>query len=436
MALAVELLILLFLSLTEDALDQKLGQAHLIASLARRMSALGPEKTATFFEFPDPAGGELWLEDLSGHVLQGHPNPSLTWGHRLTLTAKKTVYSDLTVFETPELTLTRTPVYLAGQKLYLFQTQKDFWRLTKGDHFVQGFVSLVIVSSVMSLLALKKALKPLSSLQNDLVPLTNGDLSGRVIVSGEGVIPKIAQGVNQLAQAMAKREEDLEALDLVIAQSRAILANSRVSAGLVEEALLTGAKTAGQGHLVSLGASLSRLDRLLAEILLIHKLAKGGESFRQEKLSLSALAFEVFVRYQEIAGSQALVSKVTSELYIQGNYELTQILITRLLDQALALTRDYPVVLALEKTNGQMVLSAELKNRDLFLDELEGLFYLKPPKGAEIDPGLALVREIAAFSGAKIQTRRLKSSPSLIIAVLFPDVGYRKGSKLNPQSKL
>jgi hypothetical protein len=421
MALAVELLILLFLSLTEDALDQKLGQAHLIAALARRINALGPEKTAIFFEFPPPSGGELWLEDDQGRVLMGRPNPAFALAKRVTLTVKKTVYSDLTVWETPEMTLTRVPIHLAGRQLFLFQTQKDFWRLTKGDHFVQGFVCLVLVSSVMSLWLLKKAFKPLSLLENDLVPLTNGDLSGRVVVAGQGVIPKIAQGVNQLAQAVARREDDLEALTKVLAQSRAILGGSRLTAGLLEEALITGDTAAGLERLGALGGALSRLDRLMSEILLLQKLSKGSESFRQEKVSLSALAFEVSVKLREVIGPQALVAKVTSELFIHGNYELTEILIARLLDQALALTRDYPVVLALEKAPGQTILSAELKNPELFLEDLEGLFWLRPKNGAEIDPGLALVREIAAFSGAKIQTQRLKDKESLVIAVLYPN---------------
>jgi hypothetical protein len=411
MTLGTELLILFFLSLTEEAMERPITRARLISNLARKINQLGPEKTADFLSFIDPQNGEIWLEDPHGNVVLGSHHPRLGWRQRLTLPEQiKSVFSDITVWNTGEIILLRAPTYLNGQNLFLFQAQKVFWRLTKRDHFIQGFIGLLLVSTIFSIFVVKRAYHPLSRLLTELAPLTQGELTGRVTAEGEGLVPSIARGINLLTRTLAAREESLSIFATVLAQGRALVAQSRLASGRLENWLDTGTQPLAQAQasLKDIGRAISHLDRLLGELILFHNLDFKSQNFTPEKVPLSILAFETSVRYQELAGSGGLKAQVASELYIRGNSELLAILLSRLLDGVLALTPLRPIHLILEKEEEYVVLSVQL-GLEITLKDLEERFWLQSKKPTPLDFSLSLARKIADFSQAKTQTHRLEN---------------------------
>jgi hypothetical protein len=406
MTLGVELLILFFLSLTEDALGQPVAQAHHISALARKINRLGAEKTATFLSFADPESGQIWLEDARGLVIMGEPNPHLTWPKRLTLTENKNLDSHIAIWKTADYTLFRTPVYLDGQKLFLFQAHKVYWRLAKSDHFIQGFFCLLLVSAIFSFFVVKKAAQPIKRLQSELTPVIEGDLNARVTASGAGLVAGIAEGVNLLTRTLAAREESLVTVAKVLSQGRDFLAQSRLNAARLEEWLAQGSISRAETSLLELSRAINQLDRHLGELLLFHKLDFEKSAFKMAKVSLSALAFETTVRYRELAGPGALESRVASKLFVKGHNDLLIILLSRFLEGLLDLTPKRPIRLILEKVGPEVALSGELAWEET-LKDLEDKIWPPSFNHSPLSLGLPLARKIADFSQAKTRTHRL-----------------------------
>jgi hypothetical protein len=424
MSLAVELTLAVFLSLTEDALSQRPARAGHVSALAKKMSLLGQEKTAVFFEFPDPSGDDLWLENQSGEVVFGRANPDLAFFKRQSPPKSKAFYGEIAVWDAGSLSLFRAPVWLNGDKYFLFLAPREFFSLKKADHFVQGFFVLLIVAGFFAFLAVKFAQKPLKRLHKELIPVAEGgDLSLRVSALGDGILAQIAKEINLLIQAAASQEDSLAALALFVSQSRNLLAGARFTGGNLEESLFEGDLKKAKNDLAALRGAHFRLDRILGELALIRRLKQNRESFRRELLSLSALTFEASVHFKEASGGRALYSEVASELYVLGDRDLIQILLARLLEQTLRLATRQKVALALEKRDDLAVLSLTLINSDLTLKELESFFWLKPAPFGDIEPSLALAREIATFSDAKFKVLKSPGAAGAAyprIEILFP----------------
>ncbi|MDR1395357.1 MAG: hypothetical protein LBK52_04210 [Deltaproteobacteria bacterium] len=436
LALLTQLLILFSLSLGGDQ-GQSFQAAHSAASLAEKMTRLGPEKTAAFLEFSDPGFAWMWLEKPQGEVFLGRADNSLTWDRRLLL-GRQTVLGEISLWETGEVSLFQAPVRWEGQTYYLLSARQKTWSFGRGDLLFHGFFCLFAVNILAGALLWKQAAKPGKDLLRDIQPLCQG-LDRRVNVPA-GQWGPLAGGINKLAGDLSRLRENRDLLDGCLAESRRQLGAMHLSSGRLEESL-------SQNHLAGVRAAMNDLARqqqdldfFLQEVILIEKLAVSPENYKLEPVDLSALAFEISCRYQELARQQGclLNSQVNSDLSVRSHYDLTGRLLEKLLDQALA-SGSREISLSLQREGPAVVLGVEYQENGVSAKVLEQLFrprigrleYQAPAAAGSPGPlpaamGLTLVREAAGLFRARASAQALvrENRDFIRLTVRWPDVGH------------
>jgi signal transduction histidine kinase len=261
-----------------------------------------------------------------------------------------------------------------------------------------GILMLVGLAVGMAAFPVAKRLtRRLEGLQHSVEALGEGDLSIRVPVKGDDEVARLARSFNRAA----------ERIEALMASQKSLLANAshelRSPLARIRMAAELQNGDADPESRRELARNIAELDQLIDEILLASRLdaAKtAAEHF--ENVDLTALAAEECARGEVEFDTDGLVS-------VQGDARLLRRLVRNLIENARRYGGAQPVEVQLRREADGAVLEVADRGPGVAEPERERIFepFYRARGASEqqggVGLGLALVRQIAARHGAKVE---------------------------------
>lgn len=198
---------------------------------------------------------------------------------------------------------------------------------------------LFIFSLLAGLFMSRKSLSGVQQVTNTAINISNGALGERVTLVDQGEeVDRLAQTFNSMLDKIQLLIRGMREMNDNIAHDlKSPLARIRG----IAETTLTGEQSAGEYQQLA-GSTIEECDRLLHLINTMLDLAEteAGLTPNMEELNLSELVEDACDLYQAVANehSLSLSSKLTSQIFIYGNKQFLQRLISNLLDNAIKYT--------------------------------------------------------------------------------------------------
>jgi len=261
-----------------------------------------------------------------------------------------------------------------------------------------GILMLVGLAVGMAAFPVAKRLtRRLEGLQHSVEALGEGDLATRVPVKGDDEVARLARSFNRAA----------ERIEALVAAQKSLLANAshelRSPLARIRMAAELQNGNVDPESRRELARNIAELDQLIDEILLASRLdaAKtAAEHF--ESVDLTALAAEECARGEVEFDTDGLVG-------VRGDARLLRRLVRNLIENARRYGGAQPVEVTLRREADGAVLEVADRGAGVAAEERERIFepFYRARGASEqqggVGLGLALVRQIAARHGAKVE---------------------------------
>jgi len=299
--------------------------------------------------------------------------------------------------------------------------------------------ALMITLGMMGLGALliwflvgRAALKRIDSVSAASSRIMEGDLSGRLPVTGAGdEFDRLSENLNAMLARIGELNDGLKQVSDNIAHDlKTPLTRLRNRA----EAALTGNRKPAE-YRETLEATIAESDQLIKTfnaILMISRLEAGYSAEQQQQVDLSQLmddVVELYDPFAEEAGVAFAANKPTSRITINGNRELLAQALSNVVDNAIKYSpggHEKPAVaVKLERAGPEIRLSVsdngpgipEEADRQRATERFVRLEKSRSQPGSGL--GLSLARAIVKFHGGRLDLEPL--NPGLSVTMVFAE---------------
>ncbi|MGQ0710108.1 MAG: HAMP domain-containing protein [Rhodoferax sp.] len=285
------------------------------------------------------------------------------------------------------------------------------WWAPFGFAWTLALVALAVALATYPIV--RRLTRNLEQLQQGVRRLGEGDLTVRVPVCGGDEVASLAEGFNQSAQRI---QALVGSRDALLASQKSLLANAshelrsplaRIRIGL--ELLDHGGEPTAQRLHDELARNIAELDALVDELLLLGRLDAGQRDLGTvESVDLLAVAREECARAQLALDGMDAAPRVL----VQGVAQLLRRLVRKLVayaqrNPACGMRLQWQVL-----AQGEAALTLWDPHSPLTVEQAQRLFepFYRPAGASERDGGvglgLALVKAIAEYHGARVQCLR------------------------------
>lgn len=198
---------------------------------------------------------------------------------------------------------------------------------------ISGGVAILLATILATLI-----LRPVQSLTNAAVKLSEGDLSQRVRVQGKGELSKLGSTFNQMAESLQEAEERRAAMTADIAHElRNPLAIQRAHL----EALQDGVYPLNQANLSLVAEQNAQLTRLVEDLRTLALADAGALTLNKRRVNLASVCRDLAARYEPQTEEKNVV--ITNEcgkvdIYVSADRERLQQIFDNIMQNALRYT--------------------------------------------------------------------------------------------------
>lgn len=309
--------------------------------------------------------------------------------------------------------------------LYVGLLEKPF--LQTRNLIVAFFLITVAVTTLVSLFLLgfatKQILKPLGPIIRMAHQVIGGDISARITEKAIGEMGELCEVINQMADAVWQREEQLKlSTRQQIGQSEKLASIGRLAAGIAHEINnpLTGVLTFA--HLLRQNENFSEqdhqdLDVIIQETTRVREIVRGLLDFARESPSsrVSLNLNETIEQTLKLVRSQKEFREVTIHQQLDGNLplvnadknQLQQVLLNLCLNACEAMTDGGELTISTSpREDGNVVIQVRDTGHGIAKENLEKIFdpfFTTKPVGKGTGLGLSVSYGIVQSHGGDIE---------------------------------
>lgn len=333
-------------------------------------------------------------------------------------------------------------ILIVGQRYVIKDMEFDFYEVSDitsvyknigimAIQFVLIDLAVIALTVVLSILLVRRALKPLETLKAGTTQIANGVYNQRVEIQGQDEVGELAQDFNQMAEAVEQHVQELKEE----AQRQTLLLSALTHElktpltgikGNAETLLMTQiTEEEQQNALQYIDEECTRVERLSQKLMQLIALRKNGE------LTLQSCKVSDLLEQVRISSGEQLRQK-RLKLVIENNMDTVQAepdllvsLLLNLVDNADKASRAGDVILLSACDN---CISVRDFGRGIPKNELDKItqpFYMvdksRARRAGGIGLGLALAREIAELHHAALEFES-EVGEGTTVRVQFSDV--------------
>ncbi len=195
---------------------------------------------------------------------------------------------------------------------------------------ISGGVAILLAMILAAII-----LKPVQSLTNAAVKLSEGDLSQRVNAKGNGELSRLGNTFNQMAESLQEAEERRAAMTADIAHElRNPLAIQRAHL----EALQDGVYSLNQANLSLIVEQNTQLTRLVEDLRTLALADAGALSLNQRRVNLASVCRDLAARYDPQTEERNIVISYEcgkSDVFVSADRERLQQIFDNIMQNAL-----------------------------------------------------------------------------------------------------
>ncbi len=283
---------------------------------------------------------------------------------------------------------------------------------------------LVLLTGLYLVIGVKRGLKPLHKLADEIAQRSPRDLSP---IAETYIFPEVRALTDTINDLLTRLNTAIAAQQRFIAnaahQLRTPLAGLKLQA---ERALREDDLTAMRPALLQIQSSADRASHLITQLLLLAKAEPVEGMHKLQPVNLSSLAREVCIDWIPKALQQKMNLSFETEnqqLFLNGDEILLKELLANLLDNAIAYGYEAGNILVQVVCQPQLALIVEDDGIGIAEDEINKVFerFYRPANspGDGCGLGLAIIKEIADLHHAQINLNRSNQKGGLRVEIDF-----------------
>ena len=309
-------------------------------------------------------------------------------------------------------------VWVYGSESLMRQTDQQF---RSNSYQAMGIAALfaIILASIMGYYFARRLVKPINRMTETAREIEAGDLTARTGLSGSDEVSQLGETFDDMAESVEKSLINERRLTTDVAHElRSPLQAIQVNV----EAMIDGVYPTDSAHLVIINDEVTRLGRMVADLLELSRLESGSMPIREDVVNVSQTVSDLMAKYDLLFEDYELHSVVEVEdgVFVKGDAGKLSQAVTNLISNAIRYTPAGGTI-TVGVNSGDIMANIWVKDTGIGLspEEAKQVFdrFWRADNSRTRDTGglgigLSLVREIVQRHGGWVQVDGRKGEGS------------------------
>lgn len=300
-------------------------------------------------------------------------------------------------------------VWVYGSESLMRQTDRQF-RANSYQAMGVAAAFAIVLASIIGYLFARRLVRPINRMTETAREIESGDLSARTGLVGTDEVSRLGETFDDMADSVEKSLINERRLTTDVAHElRSPLQAIQVNV----EAMIDGVYPADDAHLIIVNEEVTRLGRMVADLLELNRLESGTLPMREDVVDVGATVEGLMAKYELLFEDYGLhpVTKVASGVKVKGDAGKLSQAVTNLLSNAIRYTPEGGTI-TVEVTAGNVMANISVKDTGVGLspEEARQVFdrFWRADNSRTRDTGglgigLSLVKEIVQRHGGWVQ---------------------------------